>query len=241
MFPLSRARPSARGRSFDTRIIQHGVALAPIARADGRRWRLGVAPRNPAQPRAGEKNGAAPPGTVPSRASHIRLCAFASACSASWMARHSRRFRAFLESHGAVSPRESTPHESATHLRPHETSRARGSHSLSHSPRPPSSSRQPGERRRLPPGIQHLLPSSYLPARGPVSPQPTRPRSRRSESLPPSGYSMVTFVTFAFFSSCFGTSTVRTPPSIFAEIPSLAASFRYTPRVACHSEVSFCR
>ena len=67
------------------------------------------------------------------------------------------------------------------------------------------------------------------------------PASKQVAAHPPSGYSMVTFVTFAFFSSCLGTLTVKTPPSIFAEMPSLAASFRYTPRVACHSEVSFCR
>ena len=58
MFPLSRARPSARGHSFDTRIIQRIAAQATHPPADGHRWRRGVgrlrvtATLNPARSRA---------------------------------------------------------------------------------------------------------------------------------------------------------------------------------------------
>jgi hypothetical protein len=54
-------------------------------------------------------------------------------------------------------------------------------------------------------------------------------------------YWISTLVALFFCSAILGTVTVSTPSTSFAVIPSLVASFRYTPRLACHSEVSFCK
>lgn len=69
--------------------------------------------------------------------------------------------------------------------------------------------------------------------RGPVSRAPER-------AFVVMRYSMVILVTLAF-SSCLGTHTVSMPSVSLAVRPAVAASLRYTPRVALHSQVSLCR